>query len=110
MSDIVHHNSTLWVWRGGNNGSWHFATIDGAAGEAISAHEAMRRLELGPNGRGGRGFGSVKVKATIGDSSWNTSVFPSKPHKGFILPVKAAIRKAQDLSEGDEVSVALELL
>ena len=95
----------LWVWQGGEAASWHFLTIDGRAGEAIAAHEAMRRLELG----GSRGFGSVKVRARIGLSGWDTSVFPSKSHLGYLLPVKAAVRQAEGLAPGDEVTVELEL-
>lgn len=107
MSETVTHHGTIWVWSGGDNGgSWHFITLDGAAGEAIAAHEAMGRLELGR----GRGFGSVKVTATIGETCWKTSVFPSKPQQGYILPVKLAVRKAENLSEGDRVQVALDLL
>ncbi len=107
MSDVVTHASPLWVWTGGNSGgTWHFMTITGDAGEAIAVHEAMRRLEFGK----GRGFGSVKVRATIGATSWNTSVFPSKESGGYLLPVKLAVRRAEDLAEGDVAQVELELL
>jgi hypothetical protein len=106
VSDTVAHAGQLWLWAGEGNGSWHFLTIDGEAGEAVEAHEAMRRLELGK----GRGFGSVKVTAAIGDSRWSTSVFPSAPHKGYVLPVKAAVRKAENIAAGDTVEVVLELL
>jgi len=106
VSDIVRHSAALWIWHGETNGSWHFVTIDGEAGDAIRAHEAIRRLEFGK----GRGFGSVKVRARIGESEWGTSVFPSTSSGGYILPVKAAIRKAEGLAAGDEVSIVLELL
>jgi hypothetical protein len=84
--------------------------IDGAAGEAIAAHGAMRRLELGPIAGRGRGFGSVRVEARIGDTRWRTSVFPSKAHAGYLLPVKLAVRKAEDLAAGDMAEVELVLL
>lgn len=107
MSEVVKHHGTLWLWTGGDGGgSWHFLTDDGEAGEEIRAHEAMRRLELGK----GRGFGSVKVEARIGQTFWTTSVFPSKPNDGYILPVKLSVRKAEDIVAGDEVSVELTLL
>lgn len=69
----------------------------------MTATALMRRLE-----GMARGFGSLKVTATIGDSSWQTSVFPSR-ETGWMLPVKAAIRKAEGLSEGDEVALLLEV-
>ena len=105
-ADTVTCSAKLWLWSGEGAGSWHFATVEGEAAEAISAHEAMRRLELGS----GRGFGSVKVEAQIGDTNWKTSVFPNKQHGGWILPVKAAVRKAEGIAAGDEVELALTLL
>ena len=55
-----------------------------------------------------RGFGSLKVMATIGGSCWRTSVFPSR-EGGWMLPVKAAVRKAEVIGEGDEVELVLSL-
>lgn len=106
MTDGVTHTDVVWLWQAEGKGSWHFLTIDGAAGEAIAAHEAMRRLELGS----GRGFGSVKVRAQVGTSTWETSVFPASAQAGYILPLKAAIRKAEGIGAGDEVTVQVELL
>lgn len=105
MTQPVTHTAPLWRWQGEAPAAWHFVTIAGDAGEAIAAHEAMRRLELGQR----RGFGSVRVAARIGSSEWRTSVFPSKAAGGWLLPVKAAIRKAEKLAEGDAVTVTLSL-
>ncbi|WP_338466257.1 DUF1905 domain-containing protein [Novosphingobium sp. ZN18A2] len=102
------HAGPLWRWTGqSGTGSWHFLSIDGAAGEELSATALMRRLE-GMT----RGWGSLKVTATLGHSRWTTSVFPQKNdgQTTWLLPVKLAIRKAEDVAEGDEVSVTLEVL
>lgn len=107
MSDTVTHTGKLWLWTGPEGtAAWHFLTIDGKAAEAIRVHEVMRRLEHGA----GRGFGSVKVRASIGQTRWATSVFPSKESGGWLLPVKLAVRKAEDLAAGDAAEVELELL
>lgn len=103
MTERITHTGPLWRWTGGTNGTWHFLTIDGAAGEALSATALMRRLER-TIGR----FGSLKVRATIGDTVFATSVFPSR-EQGWMLPVKAAVRRSEDLAEGDLVTVTLEL-
>ena len=98
------HTGPLWRWTTATGaGTWHFLTLDGAAGEALSGTALMRKLE-----GMARGWGSLKVVATIGTSRWNTSVFPAK-ETGWILPVKAAVRKAEGLIEGDAVKVQLEL-
>jgi hypothetical protein len=88
----------LWLWSG-EGGSWHFITVpDDQSGE-LRAESLARR----------GGFGSVKVEATIADISWRTSVFPQKSG-GYILPVKAKVRRDAGISAGDTVTVRLELL
>lgn len=103
MTEQLTHTGPLWRWTGGSGGSWHFLTIDGAAGEALSGTALMRRME-----RTIGGFGSLKVTARIGDSVFRTSLFPSRG-LGWLLPVKAAVRKAEGIGEGDSVEVLLEV-
>lgn len=103
MTERLTHTGPLWRWTGGSGGSWHFLTIDGAAGEALRGTALMRRME-----RTIGGFGSLKVTARIGDSVFRTSLFPSR-ELGWLLPVKAAVRKAEGIAEGDFVEVLLEV-
>lgn len=103
MTERITHTGELWRWNGNSGGSWHFLTIDGEAGEALSGTALMRRME-----RTIGGFGSLKVTATIGDSTFKTSLFPSKS-LGWLLPVKAAVRKAEGIGAGDSVAVVLEI-
>jgi hypothetical protein len=81
-----------------------FLRIPPEAAEAIVAHEFERRLEMGKR----RGFGSVKVTVTLGESRWQTSLFPNKDGSWF-LPIKKPVRVAEGIAEGDEVEVELEL-
>ena len=103
VTERITHTGPLWRWTGGTNGTWHFLTIDGPAGEALSGTALMRRME-GLS----RGFGSLKVRARVGGTTFATSVFPSKD-TGWVLPIKAAVRRAEDLAEGDAVTVTLDL-
>lgn len=103
MTERLTHTGKLWRWHGSSGGSWHFMTIDDAAGEALSATALMRRME-----RTIGGFGSLKVTATIGDSTFTTSLFPSK-ELGWLLPIKASVRKAEGIGEGDEVTAVLDV-
>lgn len=96
--ETIEHESPLWRWTGGNGVGWFFLTIDGPAGEILSGTALMRRLERG----GAKGFGSMRVRARIEDSEWQTSVFPTKDGK-WLLPVKAAIRRKAGIGEGDVV-------
>ncbi|HEX2803293.1 MAG TPA: DUF1905 domain-containing protein [Sphingomicrobium sp.] len=88
----------LWLWSG-EGGSWHFVTVpDEQASEIRAAAFA-----------GPRGFGSVRVEATINGVAWRTSVFPQKSG-GYILPVKAEVRRRAAIAAGDEVTLTLTLL
>lgn len=104
MTETITHTGPIWRWTTpAAPAAWCFVTIDGAAGEALSVTALMRRME-GLS----RGFGSIKVTATIGESCFKTSVFPSK-ELGWLLPVKASVRKAEGVGEGDVVTVALKV-
>ena len=89
----------LWLWSGGQ-GAWHFLTVPAEQAVEIRAHSF---------GGERRGFGSVRVAAMIGDVTWRTSVFPQKDG-GYILPVKAEVRRRAGVAAGDLVTVELELL
>ncbi|HET9460058.1 MAG TPA: DUF1905 domain-containing protein [Sphingomicrobium sp.] len=88
----------LWLWSG-EGGSWHFVTVP----EEQSA-EIRAQAFAGP-----RGFGSVRVAATVNGVTWRTSVFPLRSG-GYILPVKAEVRRKAGIAAGDEISVTLELV
>jgi len=90
----------VWLWSEGK-GSWHFLTVPPEQAVEIRLLAAT----AGPR----RGFGSVRVEATINGVAWRTSVFPQKSG-GYILPIKADVRRRADISAGDEVTVTLELL
>ena len=105
MDERVSCRARLWCWTGGNGGAWHFISIAGAPAEALAGTALMRRLE-----GLGRGFGSLRVRATIGDTTWETSAFPQRSSHGaaeWILPIKAAVRRAEGLAAGDEALVEL---
>lgn len=54
------------------------------------------------------GWGVIPVRARIGATEFETSLFPKDG--GYLLPLKNAVRKPQDLSAGDEVRVEMRIL
>ncbi len=106
MTETYQVTAKLWLWTSDKApASWLFLTIEGEAAEAIHALALMRRLE---NGRR-RGWGAMKVRAAIGDTSWDTSIFPEKGSGSWLLPVKAAVRKAEGLVAGDDIYLSVTL-
>ena len=53
------------------------------------------------------GWGIIPVRVQIGETAWKTSLFPKAG--GYLVPVKANVRKAEGLGEGDSVKVKLEV-
>ena len=88
------------LWLYGGKATWYFLTLPFEVTDEID--EISRESK--------RGFGSVRVHATIGATTWTTSIFPDTKRESFILPVKAAVRKAEGLADGDNCAVRLQLV
>lgn len=97
--------TTLWRWQSATApAAWFFVTIAGDVADGIRlAAISGQWLD------GRKGFGSARVAARIGGTNWQTSVFPHKESGGWLLPIKAAVRKAEGLIEGDMVTVTVSL-
>jgi len=89
----------IWLYPG-ESANWHFVTLDKASAEQVkTSQERVKR----------RGWGAVKVKATIGKTSWDTSIFPDKQSGRYLLPIKASVRKKEKVGQGYSVDVVLTL-
>lgn len=95
---MVEFDAELWIWDARRGDSWTFVSLPAEASEEI------RERAVGPR----RGFGSVRVRATVGGTTWTTSIFPDS--RGYVLPVKRAVRKAESLDAGDVATVTVELI
>jgi hypothetical protein len=95
---VISVTGPLWLWSG-EGGSWHFVSVPEELSGDIRA-QALAAM---------RGFGSVKVEAHIHDVAWRTSVFPVKSG-GYLLPVKAEVRRKAGIAAGDVITLMLELL
>lgn len=77
--------------------AWYFLTLPVELADEI-------RAQVEPVG-----FGSVRVHVRIGATAWSTSVFPDKASGSYVLPVKAAVRRAEGLDDGSSARVHLEV-
>lgn len=90
----------VWLWNAENGISWHFVTLSKKDSEEIKEKY----------GKGRRGFGSIRVEVIIGETTWKTSIFPEKTSGRYILPIKAAVRKAEDIEAEESVSVTVKIV
>jgi hypothetical protein len=50
-------------------------------------------------------WGQVPVQVVLGDTEFSTALFPKDGR--YLIPLKAAVRKAEGINEGDIVAVRL---
>ena len=87
----------LWQWDARQDDAWWFVTVP------PDASDALADLPLPP-----RGFGSIRVRVTVGATTWSTSVFPSTEQNAYVLPMKKAVRRAEGLEPDAPVHVTIE--
>jgi hypothetical protein len=97
---VVVFDAELWIWDARRADSWTFVSLPAEAAEEI------RDLAGGPR----RGFGSRRVRVTVGGSTWKTSAFPDSARARYVLPIKRAVRKAEALDAGDIATLTVELI
>jgi len=87
-----------WLWQA-EKAAWHFVSLPTDKSEEIKFFNDNLTTKK-------RGWGAVKVVARIGQTAWSTSIFPQKTGE-YILPIKADVRKAENIVEGGDVEIHL---
>ena len=85
------------MWEYGGQASWFFVTVPNDVSKDIK--EVSGTLK--------RGFGSVRVSATIGATTWLTSIFPDSKTGCYFLPVKKEVRIAENIDTASQLEVKL---
>lgn len=84
-------------WQYTGPGGWHFVSLPVEMAKEI--REALRSEE--------EGWGRLKATAKIGSSEWNTAIWFDTKKNTYLLPLKAEIRKKENISTGKEVETIL---
>jgi Domain of unknown function (DUF1905) len=85
----------IWQWRG--PAPWYFVTVPEEQSQVIKAVSKLVTY----------GWGVIPVRVQIGETTWKTSLFPKD--EAYLVPIKASVRKAESLEEGQTVTVQLEV-
>jgi hypothetical protein len=85
----------IWYWKG--PAPWHFVTVPVDECHELAAASTVVSY----------GWGMVPVTAQIGATRWKTSLFPKDGR--YIVPVKAWVRRVEELAVGDVVTVELSI-
>ncbi len=90
-----------WLWQS-TAAAWYFITLPTDKSEEIKFFSENMHDKR-------RGWGAVRVHATIGSTTWQTSIFPLKEVQAYILPIKAEVRKKEQIFVGNKVKVQLKI-
>jgi len=91
----IEFDGTIWFWKG--PAPWFFVTVPTEQSHALKAISGFVTY----------GWGVIPVHVRIGQSEWKTSLFPKEGR--YLVPIKASVRKAENLAEGDKVTIRLEV-
>jgi hypothetical protein len=83
----------IWFWKG--PAPWYFVTVPEEESRVLEAASAFVTY----------GWGMIPVTAQIGTTVWKTSLFPKDGR--YIVPLKAAVRRAEGLGLRDVAVVRL---
>jgi hypothetical protein len=91
----IEFSGKIWFWKG--PAPWFFVTVPAEQSRDLKAVSGLVTY----------GWGVIPVHVRIGNTGWQTSLFPKDDL--YIVPIKASVRKAEDLEEGDNVTIRLEV-
>lgn len=83
----------IFIWKG--PAPWFFAAIPAEQSKEIKAISGMVTY----------GWGVIPVHVRIGGTDFQTSLFPKDDL--YLVPIKASVRKAENLEEGNRVTIRL---
>lgn len=87
------------VWKYKGPAGWHFVTLTKTLSRTIRKNHGVSE----------EGWGRLKSTAVIGQTEWSTAIWFDTKAAGYILPIKASVRKAEDIRTGSTVAVTLSL-
>ena len=87
------------VWRYPGEGGWHFVTLPAELADELRARHADAH----------RAFGSLRVTASLGSTTWSTSLFTDTRSQSYLMPVKGDVRRRERVDDGDTATIRIEL-
>jgi hypothetical protein len=92
---IFEFNGKIWFWKG--PAPFFFITVPAKQSRDIKEISGLVTY----------GWGVIPVHVRIGKTEFRTSLFPKDGR--YLVPIKVSVRKAENLEEGDKVTVRLEI-
>jgi hypothetical protein len=91
----IEFEGDIWFWKGPS--PFYFVTVPAEQSRDLKAVSSLVTY----------GWGVIPVHVRIGNTEWQTSLFPKQGR--YLVPLKDSVRKAEHLAEGDHVTIRLEV-
>ena len=85
----------IWFWRG--PAPYLFVTVPPKHSQTLRS--IMKTVTYG--------WGMIPATVRIGNTTFKTSLFPQDG--GYIVPIKVVVQRAEDLNQGDTVTLQLDV-
>jgi hypothetical protein len=92
----VRFSNEVWYWRG--PAPFYFVTVPDELSRDIQA--VANEVTYG--------WGMIPVSVTLGGSTWSTALWPKDGR--YVVPIKTAVRRAEDVDEGQVVELELDIV
>ncbi|HSL43893.1 MAG TPA: DUF1905 domain-containing protein [Anaerolineales bacterium] len=91
----IEFTGKIFIWKG--PAPWFFVTMPEEQSRDLKAISGLVTY----------GWGVIPVHVQIGNTEFQTSLFPKDGR--YLVPIKASVRNAENLEEGDDVTIRLEV-
>ena len=91
----IKFNGTIWYWKGPS--PFYFVTVPEEQSQDLKSVSGFVTY----------GWGMIPVTVQVGKTEWKTSLFPKDGR--YLVPLKDSVRKAEQLNEGDDITIHLEV-
>ena len=89
----IEFTGAIWYWRG--PAPWYFVTVPAPQSDDLKA--ILRTVTYG--------WGMIPATVRIGKTEWQTALVPKDG--AYLVPIKASVQRAEQITEGDTVTVQL---
>lgn len=93
---VIEFGGPIIYWRG--PAPWYFVAIP--EDQSLDLNAISRFVTYG--------WGVIPVRVRVGKTEWQTSLFPKDGR--YLVPIRASVREAEKLEQGDVVTVRLEVI
>lgn len=97
MKGQIQYAFSAKVWQHAAPGGWYFVSLPTDISTEIRANLGWQE----------EGWGRLKASAKIGTSQWETAIWFDNKHQTYLLPLKAAVRKKEQIESNEDVDILI---